>query len=227
MIPKIIHYCWFGRNPKPTSVLNNINTWKKIMPDYTFKEWNEDNFNINYNSFTKEAYKTKKFAFVSDVARLFALYNYGGIYLDTDIIVCKSLTPLLYEKSFMGYEANNLVGTGVIGAEKGCIWIGQFLSLYNNHSFISWKGRLDLQPNTEKMIPLLKQRGCIFDNNEALLDEGIHIYPYEYFCAKNFATGIITRTDITYTIHDYSATWKARKSCSLFNRICNLKIKIL
>lgn len=227
MIPKIIHYCWFGRNPKPDVVLQYIQIWKDKMPDYQIKEWNEDNFDYKKLRYTREAYKAKKFAFVSDVARLFALYNYGGIYLDTDIIVCKSLTPFLSEKSFMGYEVNNLVGTGIIGAEKGSAWINQFLSLYNNLSFISWKGRLDTQPNTEKIIPILKQRGCMFDNKEALLSEEIHIYPYDYFCAKDFKTGIVTKTDNTYTIHDYSATWKTKRSCMIFDRIYNLKIKIL
>ena len=104
MIPKIIHYCWFGKNPKPSDVLEYIETWRKFLPDYEIKEWNESNFDIHCNRFVYEAYHIKKFAFVSDFCRLLALYNDGGIYLDTDVEMKKPFDKFLKHKAFVGYE---------------------------------------------------------------------------------------------------------------------------
>lgn len=226
MIPKIIHYCWFGRNPKPYAVLRYIQTWKDKLPDYEIKEWNEDNFDYKKLRYTREAYKAKKFAFVSDVARLFALYYYGGIYLDTDIIVCKSLNDYLYNNTFLGYEVNNLVGTGIIGAEKNSKWIKDFLMSYNHCSFITLRGGFNVCPNTIRLKNILKDLGCKFDNKEVILPYDIHIYPYEYFCAKDYRTGKIECTTNTVTIHDYTKTWKSSKQLSLKSRIYNLLLKL-
>lgn len=128
MIPKIIHYCWFGRKEKPLSVLKYIETWKRHFPDYDIKEWNENNFDVYQLSFTKEAYFAKKYAFVSDVCRLYALYTEGGIYFDTDIIALKRFPEdILSHKAFAGFEHEIYIGTGIIGSEKNNVIIKQLL----------------------------------------------------------------------------------------------------
>ena len=113
MIPKKIHYCWFGGGSKPAEVLNYIEGWKEVMPDFEIIEWNEDNFDVNMMQFTKEAYEKKKYAFVSDVARLWALSEEGGLYFDTDIEAVKSFSDLLTEPIIIGYEYKDRIGTGV------------------------------------------------------------------------------------------------------------------
>ena len=123
MIPKIIHYCWFGRKKKPQDVINNIRNWQIVMPDYQIKEWNEDNFDLNSMTFTKEAYLVKKYAYVSDVVRLYALMTEGGIYLDTDVRALKPFDSYLHHSSFIGLEATSRLSTAVIGAMKATPWI--------------------------------------------------------------------------------------------------------
>jgi mannosyltransferase OCH1-like enzyme len=131
-IPKIIHYCWFGKNPKPEIVLKCINTWKNILPDYKIKEWNEDNFDIENHRYTKLAYKDKKWAFVSDYARLFALYNEGGIYLDTDMYVLKSFDNLLDYNFFLGMEDDKFMNVAIFGSKKGSVFSEKLLEEYDN-----------------------------------------------------------------------------------------------
>ena len=107
MIPKVIHYCWFGRNPLPKSALKCIDSWRKFFPDYEIKEWNEDNFDVNIIKYTQDAYNAKKYAFVSDYARIWILYNYGGVYFDTDVEVISPMTDIIEKGPFMGFEINN------------------------------------------------------------------------------------------------------------------------
>lgn len=211
MIPKTIHYCWFGRNPKPENVLKCIQTWKDKMPDYEIKEWNEDNFDVNYNDFTKEAYQAKKYAFVSDVARLYALYIDGGIYLDTDIEVKKSFTPLLANRSFVGWEDNNL-GTGVLASEKETKWLYDFLNLYKNKKFIYFNGNLNDTPNPYLLCKILKHYGLKMNHSQDLLQDNIAVYPIEYLCAHNLERQEYIITDNTYCVHHYSGSWTGRKS---------------
>lgn len=222
MIPQIIHYCWFGGKPKPKVIQQYINSWKKNLPDYDIIEWNESNFDYKKFKYTREAYYSKKFAFVSDVARLYALYNHGGIYLDTDILVLKSFDDLLDNVSFIGYEADMLPGTGVIAAEKKSDWIKGFLNLYEHISFISLKGRLDLTPNTVRLKKSGFLQGCKYDNKEAVLDNGVHVYPFDYLCAKDFLENKILKTQRTYCIHDYQSSWMGYKQFSVKDRFCNI-----
>lgn len=209
MIPKIIHYCWFGRKEKPESVTQFIEKWRTVMPDYEIMEWNEDNFDINYCAFTREAYSFNNYAFVADVCRLKVLYEYGGIYFDTDIEVLKPFDGYLRHHSFCGYE-NKWIGTGVIGAEAGCRWIGTFLDFYRKRHFINIFGHTERIANTKlltlKIMPLLND------------DEKPVIYPIDYFCAKNWDTKEINVTDNTVSIHHYACTW-ARKRKSIGERI--------
>lgn len=227
MIPKIIHYCWFGRNPKPQKVLDYIETWKRFCPDYEIKEWNEDNFDYKSLKYTREAYAVKKYAFVSDVARLYALYNYGGIYFDTDIFVLKNFDDLLENESFLGYETNNILGTGVIGAEKGTTWLLDFFNVYKNLSFITKYGNLDLLPNTLRLKKLSFLKDFVFDNQEAIILHQIHVYPFEFFCAKDFKSKTINATKATYCIHNYTGSWLRIKEMTIPMRLKNLFIKYL
>lgn len=217
MIPKIIHYCWFGRNPKPESILKYIQTWRNIMPDYEIKEWNEYNFNVNYNAFTKEAYFAKKYAFVSDVCRLYALYTEGGIYFDTDIIVLKRFPEdILSHKAFAGFEHEIYIGTGIIGSEKNNVIIKQFLSLYNDMHFFR-KFRFNLSPNVILFTKILVEHGLKRDNSYQDLNE-ITIYPQNIFCCKDCRTKEYYNNSDSLSIHDFSGLWTDKKD-TVFNKI--------
>lgn len=225
MIPKIIHYCWFGKKEKPSELKKYIESWKTHLPDYKIIEWNESNFDYRGWKYTREAYISKKYAFVSDVARLYALYMGGGIYLDTDILVLKDFDELLDNVTFIGYEADMLPGTGIIGAEKGTEWIGDFLKLYEEIPFISYKGRFDLMPNTVRLKKSGILQGCKFDNQEVIIN-GIHIYPFDCLCAKEFLSNKICQTDRTFCIHDYQSSWMSNNHLSTKRRLCNIINKI-
>ena len=166
MIPKIIHYCWVGRNPLPDDVRHYIESWKKYCPDYKIIEWNEDNFDIFFNQYAREAYNAKKWAFVSDYIRLSVLNTYGGIYMDTDVEVVKNLDEFLSNKAFSGFESNKYIPTGIMGAEKGNAWIQYLLSYYDNRSFYLDDGTPDLTTNTvtikyqKKRILLCRRLVC-------------------------------------------------------------------
>ena len=135
-IPKFIHYCWLGRNPKPESVLKCIDSWKKYCPDYKIKEWNEDNLDISNNLYSRQAYKAKVWAFATDYFRLWIIYNYGGIYLDTDVQIIKPLDPLLNNKSYMGFESSEYVNSGLgFGAEAGSKAIYEQMKIYESLQF--------------------------------------------------------------------------------------------
>ena len=206
MIPKIIHYCWFGQKQKPKSVLKYIATWKKKFPDYEIKEWNESNFNVNQLNFTREAYYAKKYAFVSDVCRLYALYTEGGIYFDTDIIVLKRFPEnILSHKAFAGFEHEIYIGTGIIGSEKNNVIIKQFLSLYNDMHFFR-RFRFNLSPNVILFTNILVKHGLKRDNSYQDLNE-ITIYPQNIFCCKDCRTKEYYNNSDSLSIHDFSGLW--------------------
>lgn len=227
MIPKIIHYCWFGRSPKPEKVLKYIQTWKDKMPDYEIKEWNEDNFDVNYVQFTKEAYALKKYAFVSDVARIYALYTEGGIYLDTDIEVIKSFDPLLNNNSFVGWE-DNRPGTGVMASIKGAKWLKEFLNLYKKRDFIKFSGKLNETPNTYLLCEILKKYGLILNHQNDILSDDIAVYSIDYLCAHNLERKEYIITENTFSIHHYTGSWYKNLSLikKIFFRIKYIIIKI-
>lgn len=217
MIPKIIHYCWFGRKEKPLSVLKYIETWKRHFPDYDIKEWNENNFDVYQLSFTKEAYFAKKYAFVSDVCRLYALYTEGGIYFDTDIIVLKRFPEdILSHKAFAGFEHEIYIGTGIIGSEKNNVIIKQFLSLYNDMHFFR-KFRFNLSPNVILFTKILVEHGLKRDNSYQDLNE-ITIYPQNIFCCKDCRTKEYYNNSDSLSIHDFSGLWTDKKN-TVFNKI--------
>lgn len=209
MIPKIVHYCWFGKNKKPKDVENNIKKWKKMLPDYEFVEWNEKNFDVNYNIYTKEAYDKKKYAFVSDVARLYALVKFGGVYLDTDIDIKKKLDFILERNECVfGYEnGGSHLMTAFIAATKDNKNIEKILNSYDNERFIMASGELNLYPNTYRITSILKEDGAKLDGKFEKFN-GITIFPEEYFSAMEFSTLKEISTNNTYTVHRFSSSWK-------------------
>ena len=213
MIPKIIHYCWFGNKSKPDNVLKAIENWRLIMPDYEIREWNEHNFHFNGYTYAREAYELKNYAFVADICRLHALYQEGGIYLDTDINVLKPFDNYLNLNSFLGYE-NKWIGTGVIGAQAGCKWIKTFLDFYSKRHFVNLMGHPTRTANTKlltlKVMPHIPE------------EEKPSIFPIDYFCAKDWNTGKVIITDNTVCIHEYACSWR-RKNKTVIDRIKELK----
>ena len=164
MIPKIIHYVWLGKGKKNARILKCIESWKKYMPDYEIIEWNETNL-PKINDFFYHAYENKKWAFASDVARLFILYNYGGIYMDTDVEVIKSLDKYLENKAFSGFESDNSVPTGIMASEKGLPIFRELIDYYTDRHFIDESGNLDLTTNVTTITNILKKHGlkpCFF-----------------------------------------------------------------
>lgn len=231
MIPKIIHYCWFGGKDKPDSVKRCIASWKVYCPDYEIKEWNELNFDVNANNYCREAYKTGKWAFVSDVARLVVLKQYGGIYMDTDVEMVKPFDDLLKYNSFMCFENKESVSIGTLGAQINSSLIDDFLNAYKNRHFIDSNGKIDFVPNLKIITPILvKKYGLISNGRRQLLIDRILVLPMESFIAKDNLTGWILMDDSTYAIHHYSATWcddEARKYGDLQRRYMRLYMKKL
>lgn len=206
MIPKRIHYCWFGGKTKPQSVLNNIETWKKHCPAYEIVEWNEDNFEVSQNRYCTEAYESKKWAFVSDVARLKALYNEGGIYMDTDVEVIKPLDELLNNEVFFGFEDSVYIGTNIIGAIKGNEFIHSLLKAYDVRYFINKDGSLDTTTNVTCTTKAAEAIGLILNGKKQII-KGVTFYPKEYFCPYNYINGRMIKSDQTFSIHWYEQTW--------------------
>ena len=208
-IPKVIHYCWFGGKEKPISVDNCIKSWKKYCPDYILKEWNEENFDIHSNRYVEEAYNSKKYAFVTDYVRLFALYSEGGIYMDTDVEVLKPLDIFLSENAFSSFENNDLIPTGIMGAKKGNKWIKSLLDEYKNLRFIRDDGSYDLTTNVHRITDITEKKFDLVRKSsfQKLKNGVVTIYPYDYFCPKDWKTGNINITKNTYTIHHFSGSW--------------------
>ena len=228
MIPKVIHYCWFGRNPKPKDVLDYIETWKKHNPDYEIKEWNEDNFDIHCCKYVWEAYNVKKYAFVSDYARLYALYTEGGIYLDTDVEVRKSFGDFLTYRTVLGWEAD-YIGTGMLACQKGQNWPKALMDSYHQENFISWFGKLNIIPNPYRLCNILKPYGLVMNRERQTLNDGIEIFKLEYFCAHLADHSKYYITDNTVCIHHYSETWTKKNQSyvqKIIDRINNVVIKL-
>ena len=207
MIPKVIHYCWFGKGQKSDLIKKCMASWSRILPEYKLKEWNEDNFDINSVPFVHEAYKHRKWAYVSDYVRLYALYHEGGIYMDTDVEVLKPIDGFLTNVAFTGYESSGSALTGIMASEKGGVWVKDLLDDYEKRHFETYHGQPDLTPNTVHADKVMKQHGMRLDRHEENLPEYVHLYPSDYFCPKTFDTGIVDITSNTYCIHHFAGSW--------------------
>lgn len=221
MIPKVIHYCWFGRGKMPKLALMCIESWKKYLPEYEIKEWNEDNFNIDLYPYAREAYDNRKFAFVADVVRLYALYHEGGIYMDTDVEVLKSLNPFLSHHAFSGFETERSISTGLLASEKGGKWVKDNLDNYSNRHFLREDGSMDMTTNVTTITNYMLSKGFHPNNTYQDFPGLITIYPNDYFCPKDYRTEKICITDNTVVIHHYDASWvkKSLKFQRKFKRI--------
>lgn len=212
MIPKKIHYCWFGGNPIDELGQKCLASWKKYCPDYEIIEWNESNFDINSNSYVKEAYEAKKWAFVTDYVRLYALFNYGGVYMDTDAELIMGIDAFLNEPAFSGFESTQYILTAIMGAEKGSEWIGLLLRDYDGRHFKKDDGSYDLTTNVKVITELtVKKYGIELNNQFQRIDDTLTIYPSDYFCPKDWQTGKINITENTYCIHHFNASWYGEK----------------
>lgn len=210
-IPRMVHYCWFGGKEKPDSVKKCIESWKKFLPDYQLMEWNEDNFDIEKLQYTKEAYAAKKYAFVSDVARIEALYQYGGFYMDTDVEVLKSFTPLLDARCVLGMEEKEYVATSFMAFEKEHPLVKQFLDLYKDLTFLDENGRIITGTNVAKLTKILIEKGFVQKNYYQELEDGIKIYPKEFFSPYDYINCYYNITENSYCVHYFAVTWMSRK----------------
>ena len=209
-IPKIIHYCWFGKGVMPELVERCIASWKKHMPDWEYRLWTEDNFEISKApQYVQEAYEAKKYAFVSDYGRLWALEREGGVYLDTDVEVLRSFEPLLHDTAFLGLEESKalLPGTCVMGCMADCQWVRDMLSIYDNARFISEDGTMDLTTNVQRMGECMIIGGLQHKRQLQYLPQwGLRIYTHDYFSPIT-STRVMRKTKNTYSIHHFAGSW--------------------
>ena len=216
-IPKIIHYCWFGGKPLPESARKCIDSWKKYCPDYEIIEWNENTYKIDSScDYVKEAYRMKKWAFVSDYVRFDVIYNNGGLYFDTDVEIIKPLDNIIENGAFFGRELNNGtydVASGLgMGAEQGNTFYKRILDDYKKDHFILDDGSTNPDTVVDRVTSLLKESNEYnYKENIKQNINGINIYPTDYFCPMDFSSGKITLSDNTYTIHWYDMSWLSEK----------------
>jgi len=216
MIPKTIHYCWLSDNPYPVRIQHCIDTWRQHLPDYDFRLWNLQSFDISTSVWVQQAFERGKYAFAADYIRLYALYNYGGIYLDSDIEVVKSFDDLLTFPYFACTEGNNIIEAGAFGAEAGIDWIGKSLGYYRDREFIRADGSLAMITLPQIIMRQTgdKYRPAVVDMTtfarrvgDFATDKTLYMLPKDYFCAKDMGSGIITRTNNTYCIHHFAMSW--------------------
>lgn len=204
MIPKIIHYCWFGRGEKPALAKNCIASWRKFFPGYEIREWNGDNFDVNIIPYTAEAYTCKKYAFVSDYARFWVLYKYGGLYFDTDVEVIRPMDDIVARGPFMGIETPATFGN-LPNVAPGLGLYEEILNYYKNLHFLTDDGKMSEVTVVTHVTAVLQKAG-LHATNEMQCVNGVWIYPVDYFNPFNDLTGKLEKTENTRTIHWYSKT---------------------
>ncbi len=196
----------------PELAIKCIESWKKFCPDYEIMEWNEENFDLHYNDYVWEAYQARKWAFITDVVRLYALTQYGGVYMDTDVEVIKPLDPYLDHVAFSGYENEHEIPTGIMASEKGGKWAMDNLHYYDNKHFLNQDGSFDMTTNvvtlTNYMLPLGLKQNNTYQDFPGL----ITFYPKDFFCPKSYLDGKIYLTENTVTIHHFAGSWRSTSS---------------
>ncbi len=212
MIPKIIHYCWFGNNEIPSLAKDCIASWHKYMPDWEYKLWNEDNFDVNSTPYTKEAYEAGKMAFVSDYVRLWALEKEGGLYMDVDFEVFKPFDSLMNQSAFAGFEGSKHqpLMMGVCASIPHGEWVKEMLNAYRNRHFILQDGKLDMKTNVQFITAQMAANGFRQDGMEQDYRD-LHVYPVEYFSPRQ-TTGEYIRTENTYCEHKGLGSWSEQGS---------------
>ena len=227
MIPKVIHYCWFGRNPLPESAVKCIESWRKYMPDYEIKEWNEDNFDVNMIPYTTEAYSVGKYAFVSDYARFWVLYHYGGVYFDTDVELIKPIDDIVEKGPFMGIEVMckvdpvefvgyPMVAPGLgLGAPAGIEFYKKVLDYYSEQRFLNDDGSIVEGTVVSHMTRLLIREGLQKKSGMQHI-AGIWIYPEDYFNPFDDLTGRLNKTENTRSIHWFARSWQKQSPIKMW-----------
>lgn len=226
MIPKVIHYCWFGKGEMPELALKCIESWHKYLPNYEYKLWNEENFDVNAVPYTKEAYEARKFAFVTDYVRLWALYHEGGVYMDTDVEILKPLDDLLHLSAFTGYEGSKTQPpvTGLMASEPHGEWVREQLDAYQDVHFIKDDGSFDMTTNTVRISRIMRANGFVQDGKYAVYKD-MHVFPTEYFCPRQ-TTGEFFMTENTYCDHHFMGTWNDNGRKSWLDKLVGPKTKI-
>lgn len=236
MISHIIHYIWFGNNSLSSLAEQCLASWQVHMPDWQYMRWDESNFDIAAAPlYVRQAYEAKKYAFVSDYVRLWALEKYGGVYMDTDVEVIKSFNPLLSDAAFIGFEESNvhLSGTCVMGCEPHCRWVQDMLALYNDISFVKPDGSFDMTTNVQRMgeimLKELKNERMrefwevgvkdwkYWEKNQYIEKWGLRIYTHDYFSPIT-STRVMQRTNNTYSIHYFAGSWRDYTRWQSFKR---------
>ena len=209
MIPKTIHYCWFGRNPKPKLAEKCIRSWKKYCPGYEIIEWNEDNFDISSAPlYVRQAYEAKKWAFVTDYVRLKVVYDHGGIYMDTDVELLKNIDFLREHEAYFGFEDGKYVNTGLgFGAQKGNPILLEMMEDYRDIPFVLEDGTFDVTACPGRNTKVFLKHGLIQNNAKQMVGDCL-ILPSDYLCPIDYSTGKVTRTENTISIHWFSASWQ-------------------
>ena len=201
MIPKIIHYCWLSNDPIPKDLKKYMKSWKEKLYDYEFILWDLNRFDLNRSLWVKQAFEAKKYAFAADYIRLYAVYNYGGIYMDMDVEVIKSFNDLLRNDYILGYEAAKGLEAGVFGAPKKAPWAKEVLEYYTSKEFALPNGLYNDTP-----LPIIMDEVL---NADYITNKKIVPLPTDFLTAKSYKTGKITITPNTYTIHHFAGSWKS------------------
>jgi mannosyltransferase OCH1-like enzyme len=218
MIPKIIHYCWFGKGKMTPLMKKCIRSWKKYCPDYQIIEWNEDNFDVTSSEWTNEAYQEGKYAFVADYVRLRVLCEYGGVYLDTDQELIKPIECFMKHRAFLGFMEKTSVSMGLVGAEKNHPIINQLFDYYSGRHFCV-NGIYDLNPNTEWATQILLENGLVQNNKYQVLNHDLHVYPQTYFCPTSCVSVEDCSSKDTVSLHHWAMTWRTDKAKKDFARV--------
>lgn len=217
MIPKLIHYCWFGKNEKPSSVKQCIETWKRFLPDYQLMEWNENTFQIDYCAYSKQAYESKKYAFVSDVARLYALSQYGGIYFDTDIEVLKSLDSYLSSNMILAFESTSVLMTGFFATSPFNPIIDELLRDYKKRKFVNIDGSYNITPNTRYLTDCMRKYGLVVNGRAQKLENNVQVFEIDVFGGFDADNSMYDISESTILVHRCNASWMGTKNRIMFN----------
>lgn len=227
LIPKKIHYCWFGGKPIPQKNLEWMKSWKKYCPDYEIIRWDEDTYDVTKNAYMYEAYQAGKWGFVPDYARLDIIYRYGGIYLDTDVELVRNLDELLYQKAFAGIDSSRNISLGLgFGAQQGCQIMKELRDIYDTKSFLNKDGTYNLTAAPTLQRTFFQEKGYVNHGDYQVIGD-LTVYPEKVLSGKCYWTGRILPTEHTFAIHHYDGSWteaEIKKTVSenqkLFQTIC-------
>lgn len=211
-IPKVIHYIWLGTRPLDKTSIKCMESWRKYLPDYKIKRWGNDACIeiINGNQYAKQAFEAKKYAFVSDYLRVYILYHYGGVYMDTDVQIFRSIDRFLNHEAFTSFESDGFIPTALMASAKGNRWIKMLLDDYEHREFIRKDGSYDLTTNVTVITNLSIPWGLEQNNKEQVLRSSVHIYPREYFCPIDLMD--VRNNDFTentYAAHLFNGSWQS------------------